>query len=152
MFRFRLSTLMLFVVIAALVTPPIFRHFNEKPIELAPYSHVALKNQLSSNSPALVLFHASWDLQSQLQITRSNTMWALMRDKSVLAMSADCTNTGAPGEKLMRQIGISTLPAFAVYTPNDPTNPVIVSELATESTIRAALAQSSSSTKDRTKR
>ena len=152
MFRFRLSTLMLFVVIAALATPPIYRHFKEKPIELAPYSHVALKDQLSSNRPAIVLFLARWELQSQHQITNSTSMWALMRDKSVLAMSADCTSIGAPGEKLMRQIGISTLPAFAVYMPNDPTNPVVVSELATESTIRAALAQSSSSTKDRTKR
>ncbi len=143
---------MLFVVIAALAMPPIYRHFKEKPIELAPYSHVALTNQLSSNGPALILFQARWDIQSQRQITNSNSMWALMRDKSVLAMGADCTSTGSPGEKLMRQIGISTLPAFAVYMPNDPTNPVVFSDLATESTIRAALAQSSSSTKDRTKR
>ncbi len=72
-------------------------------------------------------------------------MWSLLRDESVLALSADCSSSGAPGERLMRQIGISTLPAFAVYMPDDPTNPVVVSELATESTLRAALERSSQS-------
>ena len=149
MIRFRLSTLMLFVLLAALTTLPIYRHFREKPIELTPFSQVALTDQLSSNGPAVVMFHASWNMESQRQLHNSDSMWALIRNKSVLAMSADCTRAGAPGEKLMRQIGVSTLPAFAVYSPNDPTNPVVVSQLATESTIRAALSQASSSAPER---
>ncbi len=130
---------MLVVAMVALATPSVYRYIKQKPTELVQYSPVALKDQLSNHGPALVFFHARWDLQSQRQITQSSPMWSLLREESVLALSADCTSPGASGERLMRQIGISTLPAFAIYMPNDPTNPVVVPELATESTKHAAL-------------
>lgn len=152
MLKFRLQTLMLFILIVALATPRIYDWFQQRPVELGGYSNTELARQLSKDRPVLVLFHASWNLQSQAQLSaNSDRIWSIVRDNTMSVMNADCSTKGSQGERLMQQVGISKLPAFAIYSPSDSRNPTVVSELANESNLRSALKQIADIKRDRTK-
>ncbi len=140
MFRFRLRTLMLLFVLVALVAPVLYDQFQQRRVESVGFSKAELARRLSGDQPILVLFHARWNSQSDNQLSAaSDTIWHIVRDNSISVLDADCTTKGSPGDRLMQQIGITRLPAFALYSPSDPLSPIIHDQLASESNLRFAL-------------
>ena len=153
MLKFRLQTLMLVIVIVALATPPVYDWFRERPVAILGYSNAEIGEQLAIGRPVLVLFTARWNLQSQAQLeANNNRVWRIVRDNTMSVINADCTTKGSQGEKLMQQIGISNLPAFAIYSPNDPLNPMVFGELPNESNLRSALKKTADMNADGTMR
>lgn len=142
MLRFRLQTLMLVIVVVALVIPRVYDWFRQRPVAIIGYSSAEIDEQLAKGRPVLVLFTARWNLQSQGQLDASaDGAWGIVRDNMMSVINADCTTKGSLGEKLMQQNGISILPAFALYSPNNPLSPIVVRELATESNLQSAMKQ-----------
>ena len=142
MLKFRLRTLLLVIAVVAFVTPQVYDWIRQRPVAIIGYSSAEIDEQLANGRPVLVLFTASWNLQSQAQLVAgADGAWGLVRDNRMTVINADCTMKGSRGERLMQQNGISSLPAFALYSPNDPLNPIVVRELATESNLRSALKQ-----------
>ncbi|GAB5404698.1 MAG: hypothetical protein Aurels2KO_29290 [Aureliella sp.] len=140
MFRFRLRTLMLLVLISALTIPQMYNWFHQRRVVPVGYTSAELARRLSDGQPVLVLFHASWNQESHSQLAKSHDeIWRFVRDNSVSVLNADCTVKGSQGERLMQQIGISRLPAFAIYSPTAPKSPVLSDTLADEASLRSAL-------------
>lgn len=142
MFRFRLRTLLLIMAIAAVATPRIYDWLQRRPITTTGFTAAQLASRLSDQRPVLVLFHARWNQQSQNQLSgKGDELWSIARENSISVMNADCTTRGSQGDKLMRRIGISKLPAYALYSPDDPNTPVVVGKLANATNLRLALKQ-----------
>jgi len=93
-----------------------------------PYSHAALEAALSSGKTVIVEFTADWCVNCKVfeaTVLRSAAILALLDERGIVSLQADCTREGE-GTELLLRLGPNSVPTLAIFDPANPTRPTVV--------------------------
>ena len=109
----------------------------------AVYSERAVAETLAAGRPAFVVFTADWCITCQVNekrvIERPETLAAFKAD-NVALFKADWTRRDESIRVKLAEFGRAGVPLYLLYTPADPDQPIVLSELLGAAEIPAALA------------
>lgn len=78
--------------------------------------------------------------------TSSTTATQAIRDSGLLTLRADLTNLDPAAVQLMKDTGLTTIPAFMLYNPAFPTDPMVLKDLVSEEQLLDAIRYNSERT------
>ncbi|WAC21381.1 protein-disulfide reductase DsbD family protein [Luteolibacter sp. SL250] len=99
-------------------------------LEWHPWSQEEVERLLAAGQPVYVDFTAKWCLTCQVNKSRAYTpdVVKLMKDKNIVALKADKTNTSPAIDAKLKELGRTAIPVNVLYIPGQP-EPVITPEL-----------------------
>ena len=99
-------------------------------LEWHPWSQEEVERLLASGQPVYVDFTAKWCLTCQVNKSRAYTpeIVKLMKDRNVVALRADKTNTSPAIDAKLKELGRTAIPVNVLYIPGKP-EPLITPEL-----------------------
>jgi thiol:disulfide interchange protein len=97
-----------------------------------PFSTEALENAHFEGQPVLANFTAQWCMNCQYN--KHNTLSSkdvldIVKEKNVLLVEVDLTNSNPEGEALLHTLGSRSVPFLAVFSKDDPYKPVILRDI-----------------------
>ncbi|MBX3739478.1 MAG: thioredoxin family protein [Akkermansiaceae bacterium] len=103
---------------------------EKQKVEWHPWTQKEMESLLASGQPVYIDFTAKWCLTCQLNKSRAYPpeIVKLMKDKKVVAMKADKTNTNPEIEAKLKELGRTAIPVNVLYIPGQP-EPIITPEL-----------------------
>ena len=142
MIRFRLRTILSFVALSTLSALLVVESIRSMPPSWESYSPERLTGALKSGRIVLVTFSADWDAtcySHEKPSINSLTSYRALRSNGIVTLRADYTHFDPSVVELMKKNGISTVPAFAMYSPKAPDVPVILRDLVSEAHLIEAI-------------
>ena len=94
-----------------------------------PFTEQRLNQSLAQGQPVLVDFTADWCTSCKLfalAVLHTDEITALIDEKNVVSLEADCTKTDMEGRVFLRKYGSESVPALALFLPDNPTQPIII--------------------------
>ncbi|MEM8671988.1 MAG: hypothetical protein AAGG48_31005 [Planctomycetota bacterium] len=138
--RFRLATLLIAVFFAGLGFPMLRDWLEKRQLALSDFTSERLADELDAGRPVLVSIFARWDSILDDQLRRmSDDVARKIRDRDVAVLRADWTEKSGDVDQLMTRLGLGTVPAFAIFLPDNRMNPMILRDLTTEAELIAIL-------------
>ena len=96
------------------------------------FSPDALTNAHGASRNVIVDFTASWCLNCQYNmavVLQSPDIIRRIKDKKIVAMTADLTGNNPQAEALLHHLGSRSVPFMAVFPANDPYHPIILRDV-----------------------
>lgn len=115
---------------------------DAEAIDWVEFSEARLQAELSAGRSVFVDFTADWCITCKFnERTAIDTpaIRALLKEKQVVPMKADWTNSNPEITAALQRFGRVGVPFYLLYPAGDAANPVILPELLTESIMRDAL-------------
>lgn len=140
-FRFRLSTLLVFAALFAILFVAVNRWLDSRPIQFVPYTTKAFEKQLHSGSPTVVFVGADWDLNSLVvkeTVFKDQALRRLVRRRSVVAFYADLTSKSPEAISFLKRVDRNSTPTLVVYS-KDTRKPVVMSGFPTAKSVISAI-------------
>jgi thiol:disulfide interchange protein DsbD len=101
----------------------------------------AFKAARESGRPVLVKFTANWCATCQViegNVYQEPTVWAALRERDVVTLKADLTDSKAPGKDLLKKLNpAGGIPLTAIYPPRSDEPIVLASIYSTEALLEA---------------
>lgn len=95
-----------------------------------PYTPGRLEQALlDERRVVLVDFTADWCVNCKVleaTVLESKIILDEIDRRNILSLQADCTRGDGPGSELLRQLGPESVPTMAVFTPDRPTEPIVI--------------------------
>lgn len=124
--QFRLVKLFMVIGIAALISLGLRYRYLNRPVSFEPYSAQRLSERLKAGDAVIVVINANWSLSSEFQRDYiSQELGRPLRRHRVATLEADWTTRSRETQSLMEQLGITRLPATALFTPASPDSPTV---------------------------
>lgn len=141
--RFGKKTAVGLTVVVALVTLGTFTFNNylhaRPPVQHA-YSSADLQDYLRDGKTVLVTVDADWAINpSDRPFFMSADVSRIIRQKGLVAMTADWTAKSPEVDSLMAEVDHKEAPALIVFAPENPDSPIVFGRADKESEIVAAL-------------
>jgi len=111
-----------------------------RKLEWHPWSQEEVERLLAAGQPVYVDFTAKWCLTCQLNKSRAYTpeIVALMKQKNVVALKADKTNTSPAIDAKLKELGRTAIPVNVLYIPGQK-EPIITPELLSPDVMKEVL-------------
>ena len=106
------------------------------------FSEARLKRELAAGRNVFIDFTADWCITCKFnERTAINTpaVRALLAQKNIVPIKADWTNSNPEITAALKGFGRVGVPLYVLYPAADPSNPVVLPELLTESILVDAL-------------
>ena len=106
------------------------------------FSEARLKSELAAGRNVFVDFTADWCITCKFnERTAINTpaVRALLAEKNIVPIKADWTNSNSEITAALKGFGRVGVPLYVLYPAADPSNPIVLPELLTESILVDAL-------------
>ena len=106
------------------------------------FSEARLKSELAAGRNVFVDFTADWCITCKFnERTAINTpaVRALLAEKNIVPIKADWTNSNPEITAALKGFGRVGVPLYVLYPAADPSNPIVLPELLTESILVDAL-------------
>ena len=106
-----------------------------------PYSRGTLDSALSSGKVVIVDFTADWCVNCKVlaaTVLHTEATLALLNEKQIVSLEADCTKQGEAMELLML-LGPFQVPTLAIFDPAQPTQPMVLRGFYTQKTLTELL-------------
>ena len=129
---------MAFVAIAVSVTIRVMRN---QPPDWTPYTSTSLRTALEQNHCVLISLSANWGnsgVMHERTAIKSVEAYRTIRNIGVTAFRADATNRDPAVMQLMKANGLISIPAFLLYNPSCPEEPIILKDLVSEEQLMEA--------------
>ncbi len=127
--QFNVRRLLLVCASVALVASVVFRLLWIQPPSWTTYSPAVLHEALLENQAVLITVSADWDpichIHERTAIS-SIESYRTIRNHGLLTLRADWTNHDSAVTQLMKDVGLSTVPAFLIYSPKLPNDPIVL--------------------------
>ena len=115
-------------------------YMDNRPLTLEDYTSARLSQHLSDGRCVLVSFHADWDSNTSDPLNRmSSKLPHVVRQHGMAAMSADWTTKPASVTGLMTKLGLQSVPAIAVFTPDNANHPIVLPDRTSEADLLAII-------------
>lgn len=115
---------------------------NSDSIAWVDFSEARLKSELAAGRNVFVDFTADWCITCKFnERTAINTpgVRALLTEKNIVPIKADWTNSNPEITAALKSFGRVGVPLYVLYPAADPSNPIVLPELLTESILVDAL-------------
>lgn len=94
-----------------------------------PFTDEQLARGLQQGKIVLVDFTADWCLNCKVleaTVLESQEVIDFIEQENLVALQADCTRRDFPGAKLLRSLGVESVPALAIFRPESPNAPFLI--------------------------
>jgi suppressor for copper-sensitivity B len=126
------------------------RFLRNRPPDWAHYTPVALQTALEQDKSVLITLYANWDpvclVHEQIAIN-SVDAHRFIRDNGLTTLRADATNVDPAVMQLMKDNGLRSIPAFLIYSPAFPNEPIVLNDLVSEEQLLEAIRSNSERSK-----
>jgi len=112
------------------------------------FSPELLQRAHEEGRPVIINFTASWCLNCQFNkvgVLNSKEVNELIREKNILAIKADLTQSDPQIESLLNHLGSRSVPFMAIFPGDEPYNPIIMRDLLKKKQVIQTLEQVQSS-------
>jgi thiol:disulfide interchange protein DsbD len=106
-----------------------------------PYSDAAFASARASGKTIIVDFTADWCVNCKVleaTVLQSEAILALLEEKQIVSLVADCTRDGEAKELLL-QLGSFQVPTLAIFDPAKPLEPQVIRGFYTQTTLTELL-------------
>ena len=118
------------------------RILQNQPPQWKPYSVATLRTALKQKQPVLVSIYANWDISSvshELTAINSIDAYRFIRAHGLVTLRADLTNYDPVVVQLLRDHGLVSVPAFLLFHPAFPNDPIILKDLVSQEQLFRAI-------------
>lgn len=142
------SILILFSFWQFAISPSIHKIMKEKKaVELSlekdtegfyPYSKDRLQSALKDGHPVFLDITADWCLTckaNEAAVLSDESFIKVLEEKNVIKLKADWTLQDKEISELLKSLGRSGVPVYAVYLPDQPQKPIVLPEILTQNSI-----------------
>lgn len=143
--RFSLRILLVVTALIACCIAAIREHAMTRPLHWEPYSKERVEELLAAKKTVLVSVCGYWNYNSVVHeyVALNNPeMYRFVRQYNTVALRADYTNGDPNVKQLMDELGLLTIPAFVVYSPDRNLSPKILRDIVSEEQLRQVIAHS----------
>lgn len=128
--KFKLRTVFLLFILAALLSLGLRYRIVHRPLKFQAYSAQQLQESLAKGRVVLVSIGADWSANSAVQTKIiADDLGYSVRRKGVVALKADWTKQTPEVQSLMADLGVKSVPAVAIFYPSKAKKPVLVTDL-----------------------
>ncbi len=152
--QFGIRSLLVFFVVVALGTWLIVNFLRNRPPHWEPYSSATLQLALQRNQSVLITLSADWDPMCVIHETtaiNSVDSYRFIRDHGLVTLRADLTNNDPEVVQLLRDNGLVSMPAFLLYHPAFPHDPLILRVAVSKELLQNAIRFNAKRTIDQSK-
>ena len=107
-----------------------------------PYTPASLQAALDRKQPVLITLSADWGWQTRSHertAINSEKAFRAIRNSGLITLRADATNADPVVMQLMKDNGLTSVPAFLLYSPACREEPIILKDLVTEEQLLDAI-------------
>jgi thiol:disulfide interchange protein len=140
--QFGIRSLLVVFVVVALGTWLLANILRNRPPKWEPYSSATLQLALQRNQPVLITLSADWDPICRIHETtaiNSTDSYRFIRDHGLVTLRADLTNNDPAAFQLLRNHGLVSMPAFLLYHPAFPHDPLILRDAVSKEQLQGAI-------------
>lgn len=126
----------------ALVVSVAVRFIWDQPPHWKPYTALSLRTALNQNQDVLITLSADWDGGVRIhERTAINSVEAFraIRKSGLATLRADATNVDSAVMHLMKANGLTSVPAFLLYSPAFRDQPIILKDIVSEEQLLDAI-------------
>jgi len=130
--QFRIRSVLILMACIAFVVSVSVRLFRNQPPQWKPYTLASLNEALEQNQPVLISLSANWCMSCfdhERSAINSSDSYQAIRDNGITALRADATNGDPAVMQLMKDNGLISIPAFLLFNPKFPREPLILKDL-----------------------
>ena len=140
--QFGIRSLFVVFVVVALGTWLLVDSFRNRPLQWEPYSSATLQLALQRNQSVLITLSADWDpicVYHETTAINSADSYRFIRDHGLVTLRADMTHNDPAVVQLLRDNGLVSLPAFLLYHPAFPHDPLILKDAVSKEQLQNAI-------------
>lgn len=140
--QFGIRSLLVVFVAVALGTWLIVNFLRNRPPQWDPYSSATLQLALQRNQSVLITLSADWSTSCFIHertAISSTDSYRFIREHGLVTLRADLTNYDPAVVQLLRDNGLVSIPAFLLYHPAFPHEPLILRDVVSKEQLQAAI-------------
>ncbi|MCL1945879.1 MAG: thioredoxin family protein [Chitinivibrionia bacterium] len=115
---------------------------DKKNLVWTEFSPELFEKAQKNGQSVIIEFTAKWCLNckyNKITVYETKEIKRILREKNILALSADLTNENIPAQELQKKLNSKSIPFMAVFDGNDFTNPVIFYDVVSKKSVMSAL-------------
>ena len=144
--QFRIRSMLICMICIALVVSVAVRIYGGRSPQWPLYTSTSVKTALEKDHAVLISLSANWcisgNMHEQMAINNAET-FRTIRANGVTTLRADATNLDPAVMQLMKDNGLNSLPAFLIYSPAIPNEPIILKGLVSQQELLEAIRRNS---------
>jgi suppressor for copper-sensitivity B len=118
------------------------RLIPRQPLVWNGYTSTSLQEAFDKKQSVLISLSANWCINGMIHertATNSTTAIDAIRNSGLQTLRADMTNLDPAAVKLAKDNGLITIPAFIIYNPDFPSDPIVLKDLVSEDQLLDAI-------------
>lgn len=107
-----------------------------------PFSQELFENAQRNRQSVIINFTANWCLNCQynkITVYETKEIHEILKEKNVLALTADLTNENLPAQMLMEELNAKSIPFLAIFDGNHFTSPIVFYDIVSKKSVIKAL-------------
>lgn len=143
--RFGTRSLLVVVTLSAVAVAWLHEWRQTRPLNWDRYTPERVLSETEAGRVVLVSLYATWCITStsnEAFVLNDPEMFRFVRNEGVVPLRADVTNGDVDGTQLMKKLGLISVPAFIIYSPHRPDDPVVLPDLTSREILRQSIAHS----------
>ena len=140
--QFRIRTILIVMACIALAVSVSVQIIRNQPPRWKPYTAASLQTALDQNEAVLITLSADWSWNVRIhERTAINSIEAFqaIRTSGLTTLRADATNADPAVMQLMKDNGLTSVPAFLLYNPTFRREPIILKDFVSEEQLLNAI-------------
>ncbi|XZE36695.1 thioredoxin family protein [Pirellulaceae bacterium SH501] len=126
------------------------RQMPRLPLVWKAYTSASLQEAFDDKQSVLISLSANWCISGtnhERTATNSATVIDAIRDNGLQTLRADLTNLDPAAVQLAKDTGLDSVPAFIIYNPGFPSDPIVLKDFVSEKQLLDAIRYNSQRSK-----